>query len=130
VADAVAIIIVFATAALLPTDQRDFGLAFGYLISYTAGLAMLAVLLHRRLGRLDGRRIVCTHVRPVIAGIFAGVLGLCIERWVRSEVPSGWPGAFATVMAASIVGGGAFVFLASHMRITELRRLLTTRPRS
>ncbi len=51
----------------LPPRDRVTGLALGFAASYVAGLALSSLVLRRRLGGLDGARVLRTTVRLLVA---------------------------------------------------------------
>jgi putative peptidoglycan lipid II flippase len=123
-ADAIGVIVFIAAALALPARDRDLGLAAGYLISYTFGVAAFTYLLRQRLGRLDGHRVLRTLSRLSIAATLAGGVGLGARLVVARSVTGSWPGALVVITAVLLTGGTSFLWLARRMRITELRALL------
>ncbi|MEV4259318.1 murein biosynthesis integral membrane protein MurJ, partial [Spirillospora sp. NPDC049652] len=49
-------------------------------VAYTAGLFVTAVLLRRRLGRVDGHRLLDTHLRTLAAATAAGLVAAVVAR--------------------------------------------------
>ncbi len=107
------------------------GLALGHAIAYTFGSIALLALIRRRLGGLDGRRILSGLSRTLLAaGITAGV------AWVVSSAIGGWIGTgslvgqAAQVLGAVAAGILAFVAAALMFRVEEVdvvRRQLMAR---
>ncbi len=128
-ADAGGVAVFFAATLLLPASDRDLGLAGGYLVEYLIGCAALAVILRRRLGRLDGHRVTRTLVRLSTAAALAGGLGLGAQTVVSMSVPANWLGKLAFVTAVAIIGGAAFIHLCLRTKIAEVRALLPQSPR-
>lgn len=124
VADVVAVAVVLLGTALLPTHDRDLGIALAYLVSYGVGLVILIALLRHRLGRVDGHRVLRTHVRLLVAGLIGGAVALGVRQAVSLAVGDRWPGALAVVITVSLTGGLVFIAAACRMRVRELRVLV------
>jgi len=107
------------------------GLALGHATAYTFGSIALLAMIRRRLGGLDGRRIVSGLSRTfVAAGITAAV------AWVAARAIGGWVGTAtiggqaAQVLGAVAAGILAFVAAALMLRVDEVdvvRRQLAAR---
>ena len=107
------------------------GLALGHATAYTFGSIALLAMIRRRLGGLDGRRIVSGLSRTfVAAGITAAV------AWVAARAIGGWVGTAtiggqaAQVLGAVAAGILAFVAAALMLRLDEVdvvRRQLAAR---
>lgn len=107
------------------------GLALGHATAYTFGSIALLALIRRRLGGVDGRRILSGLSRTFLAaGITAGV------AWVTSRAIGGWVGTdtlggqAAQVLGAVVAGILAFVAAALMFRVEEVdvvRRQLVAR---
>ncbi|HYU57844.1 MAG TPA: lipid II flippase MurJ, partial [Actinomycetota bacterium] len=107
------------------------GLALGHATAYTFGSFTLLVLIRRRLGGIDGRRILSGLSRTFLAaGITAAV------AWVASRAIGGWVdtgtlgGQAAQVLGAVVAGILAFVASALMFRVEEVdvvRRQLAAR---
>ena len=97
------------------------GLALGHATAYTFGSIALLALIRRRLGGIDGRRIVSGLSRTFLAGgVTAGV------AWVASEAIGGWVdtstlgGQAAQVLGAVAAGILAFLATALMLRVDEV----------
>ena len=107
------------------------GLALGHATAYTFGSIALLALIRRRLGGVDGGRILSGLSRTFLAaGITAGV------AWVTSRAIGGWVGTdtlggqAAQVLGAVVAGILAFVAAALMFRVEEVdvvRRQLVAR---
>jgi len=105
---------------LLPPRWAVTGMAAAYSLSYLAGLLLTATRLRRRLeGRLDGRRLVRTYGKLVLAaGAAAGAAWAVATYAVPVQLGP----------AAALPAGGAamallFLVLARALRLPELRLL-------
>jgi putative peptidoglycan lipid II flippase len=104
----------------LPPAWIVVGVGASMTIANTLGAALSAVLLHRRLGRLDGRRVLRTYVRLGLAAALAGPAGFGIARLAHLLVGQPRPAA----LLAAVVGGagmiGVYGLALNRMRVTEL----------
>jgi putative peptidoglycan lipid II flippase len=108
----------------LPPAWIVVGVGASMTIANTSGAALSAVLLHRRLGRLDGRRVLRTYLRLGLAAALAGLVGFGIARLAHLLVGQPRPAA----LLAAVVGGAAMIgvygLALNRMRVTELRDAL------
>ncbi|WP_263118367.1 lipid II flippase MurJ [Cellulomonas sp. RIT-PI-Y] len=88
-------------------------------LSYWIGAAVAVVLIRRRLHGIDGRRVLQTHVKALIAAVLAAAAGLGLLA-VLGPVQS-----FADALLACVLGGalmsGVYVGVLVALRVTELR---------
>jgi putative peptidoglycan lipid II flippase len=120
VVNVVNVVVDVGFALALTGRARIVAMAAGYALSYVVGSLVLAVLLRRRLGGLDGRRIVRTVVRALVAAGIAGLGAYGADLLVRKTFASGVGGSLLSLLAAAVVGGGLYVVSARRMRVTEL----------
>ncbi|MFC4072723.1 murein biosynthesis integral membrane protein MurJ [Actinoplanes subglobosus] len=110
-----------AAGFLLPGEEIVIGIPVAYALAYTVGLNVTALVLRRRLGYLDGRRLLRTHVRVLVAtAAGAGCAGLVV--WAVNATT--WAGAFLTVTGAVLAGAVGYLAAGRLMRLAELRHLL------
>ncbi|MEV4350144.1 murein biosynthesis integral membrane protein MurJ [Actinoplanes sp. NPDC049596] len=100
----------------LPRAYVVVGVPFAYAIAYTAGLVASALILRRRLGRLDGHRLLRTHAKVAVA---AGLAGLAAVALV---LPLSGP-ALITLGAAAPTGAAVYLAVAKLVHLSELRQL-------
>lgn len=108
----------------LPVRLRVVGLALGYSLSYAVGLALLAGSLSRRIGGLDGYRIIRSYVRLGVAAFIGALIARALAIAVHASVGRAFGGALLAIVIGGGVGGLAFVWLARRMRVSELRDVL------
>jgi putative peptidoglycan lipid II flippase len=109
---------------LLPVQYIVVGVGVSMSVGNVAGALTAAVLLRRRLGALDGYRVVRTHVRLLIAGTVAGLLGWAVTLPLTGYTRSGQlNGAVTLLLAGSLM---VVVYLAGlkTMRVRELDAVL------
>jgi putative peptidoglycan lipid II flippase len=107
---------------ILVFDLSVPGLALGHAISYAFATLVCVVLLRRRLGGLDGRRVAATLLKVLPAAV-ASAAAAALASWGMGEL-AGDPGSLA-VQTAQVVAGvvaGILVFVASALmlRIREV----------
>jgi putative peptidoglycan lipid II flippase len=97
------------------------GLALGHATAYTFGSIALLALIRRRLGGIDGRRILSGLSRTFLAGgVTAGVAWVASEaigRWVDTSTLGGQA---AQVLGAVAAGILAFLATALMLRVDEV----------
>ncbi|HYY78677.1 MAG TPA: murein biosynthesis integral membrane protein MurJ [Actinomycetes bacterium] len=109
---------------LLPRPWKIAGLALGHATAYTVGSALLLASLSRRIGGLDGRRVLRAVARMLAAGL---VMYLVIALLVRALGGVGQPGLgrdLVTVVAGVALGLGTYLGVARLLRIEELGLLV------
>ncbi|MCX4548082.1 MULTISPECIES: murein biosynthesis integral membrane protein MurJ [unclassified Streptomyces] len=118
-----AVDVVLATGChlLMPARWAVTGMAAAYALSYGVGLLVTARLLRRHLaGRIDGRRLLGTYGRLMLAALVAGACGWLVADRCSTALASPTGAA-----ALALVAGGAamlvlFLLLARALRISEL----------
>jgi putative peptidoglycan lipid II flippase len=109
---------------LLPQRWKIPGLAFGHVSSYTVGSALLLYLLSRRIGGLEGSRILGAVGRMLVAGLVMVAATLLVARGVEAAIDPGLGRDLVTVVAGVIVGAGTYLAVARLLRVEELALLL------
>ncbi|MDP9393405.1 MAG: murein biosynthesis integral membrane protein MurJ [Actinomycetota bacterium] len=115
---------VLVARAVLPLELQTIGMAAGYSLAYAVGLAISVVVLRRRLGSLDGSRVVRAYVRIALAAGVAATLAWAATRGLTAWLDTGLPGAVVAVVAGCVVLLVSYVVLARRMRVQELDALL------
>ncbi len=96
------------------------GLALGFSVSYVAGSAILFLLLRRRLGGADGRRIASSLGRTVGAAALTAIAAWATAEGVAAVLDVGRPILNLVQVAAAVAAGVlAFVLGALIFRIEE-----------
>jgi putative peptidoglycan lipid II flippase len=113
-----------------PLELGLRGMALAHATSYLVGAAVLVVLLRRRLGTIDGGRIVRTALKAAIAavGSAAGAVG-ALAIW---ETPADAGVVTQAVHVGVAIGVGVLVFLISALilrvgEVDDLRKALVRR---
>jgi putative peptidoglycan lipid II flippase len=109
---------------LLPVRWKIPGLAFGHVSSYTVGSALLLYLLSRRIGGLEGSRIMAAVGRMLVAGLVMLGATLLVARGVAAAIAPGLARDLVTVVAGVVVGAATYLATARLLRVEELALLL------
>jgi putative peptidoglycan lipid II flippase len=97
------------------------GLALGHATAYTFGSLALLFLLRRKLGRIDGRRILSGLSRTVVAAGITGLVAWGVARALGDRVGTATVGAQALqVLGAVLAGLLAFVAASLMLRVEEV----------
>jgi putative peptidoglycan lipid II flippase len=109
-----------------------WGIPLATSIVNLAGTAALLVVLRRRLGRLDGRAMVASYARAILAS--AGAAGAAFAVWYGLDAALGRSLGAQIVSLGTALAVSVGVFLAAarilDMRELDALRLLRRRPRS
>ncbi|MFC0680364.1 murein biosynthesis integral membrane protein MurJ [Lysobacter korlensis] len=109
----------------LPVEWIAVGLALVTSIAGTVQAVLLAALLRRRLGGVDGRLLVRRHVQYAVFAVTAGVLGAGAVFALGGFTPGGFaqsgiPQALLTVVVAGTAMGLAYLGLLTASRNPDL----------
>ncbi|MEW2393817.1 murein biosynthesis integral membrane protein MurJ [Streptomyces venezuelae] len=109
---------------LLPARWAVTGMAAAYTLSYAVGLLLTARLMRRRLGGyLDGRRLVRTYGKLILASALAGALGWAAARAGTEVTSSGTAATALALTAGALTMAVGYLVLARLLRIGEMRML-------
>lgn len=113
-----------ATAyVVLPVELVVAGVAGSYALAYAVGLALSTGVLRRRIGGIEGRRVLRTHVRLLVAGGVAAVGAFAVARVATSVAGTGTEGALIASIAGLVVLGGLYLTGARLLHIEEVTGL-------
>lgn len=113
-----------ALFALLPTPWKVPGLAAGRAANYVLGSVLMLGALRRRIGRLDGRRMLVAVSRMALASAIMGAIAAAVAAAVTDRLGSGLTADFLAVTGAVLSGVAAYLLAARVLRIDELGILL------
>jgi putative peptidoglycan lipid II flippase len=108
----------------LPPGWRAVGLALGFSASYWVAAFLTARSLSRRIGGVDGRRVVQTYVRLTVAAVVAGAAAATAAQVCVVVLGHAFSGALVALVAGAALGGALLVGLIRRMRIAEATALL------
>lgn len=96
------------------------GLAAGHASAYVFGVALQARALRRRIGGLDGRRILQSSMRIGAAAVGMGVIVWVVDRVVPIDLIGGIPGEVLALALPVGAGLGAYLLFAQMLQVREL----------
>lgn len=115
---------------LLVRSLGYVGLALATTLASTVNAGLLLLLLSRRIGGLDGPRVLFALAKITLAALVMGAVAWGVEGWLHARMPEPalWP-RFARVTGAIAAGVGALALMAAVLRLDEftivMRRLVT-----
>lgn len=92
-------------------------------VAYTGGLASSAWVLRRRIGRVDGHRVVDAHGRILVAATVAALAAALTARVIAEHAGTAWSGSLVAVCGAILAGAGPYAVAAYVLRVAKLRAL-------
>jgi putative peptidoglycan lipid II flippase len=110
----------YLAGRLLDPGSVVLGVGLGMAAGYTVGAVLSAVLLHRRLGRLDGARVLRTYVRLACAGLPSGLAGWGVSRLVHAVLGEGPAGHAVALALGGLVVLVGYLAACRAMRVTEV----------
>jgi len=96
------------------------GLAWSWTLAYAVGAVAALAALRRRLGRLDGRALLATTVRVVVALVPAGIVVVLIDRAIGD---ASFASSAAVLVAAGIAGTAVFAGALQLLGIPLIRMI-------
>jgi putative peptidoglycan lipid II flippase len=100
------------------------GLALGHATAYTIGAIIFVVVLRRRIGGLDGRRLGRALGQILLAGLAAGAAAFAVSRVLGDALGTAALGPQLAQVAGGVVAGlAAFLAVAVAFRLPELSLL-------
>jgi putative peptidoglycan lipid II flippase len=127
----VAVVIANITMALaaynlLPTDKIIVGIAGGFALAQTVGALVGWAILRRRLGGMDGRRILVTYLKLAVALWPLIGFAYAAHAVLAAALGTGLvPGVLALIIG-SAGGGGLYLLFARLMRVDEVQSMIST----
>jgi putative peptidoglycan lipid II flippase len=100
-------------------------LALAYSATYVVGLLLSTAVLRRRLGGVDGARVVQTYVRLVVAVAPPAVLAWLVAHLVTNAMGTGQVGSLVACAAGGVVLLGGFLAATRVVHIPEVGSLLS-----
>jgi putative peptidoglycan lipid II flippase len=110
--------------ALLPAAWKVPGLALGHATAYTIGSGLLLASLSRRIGGLDGARLLRAVGRMLAASLVMFLVITLLARAVGALVPAGLGRDLLIVASGVAAGLATYLGAARLLRIEELGLLL------
>ncbi|WP_433257572.1 murein biosynthesis integral membrane protein MurJ [Streptosporangium sp. CA-135522] len=98
-------------------------IALAWTLASVAGLVATALVLRRRIGRVDGHRLLDAHARMLAAALAAGAGAAVTVRALGPAAGTAWHGSVTVLTCAVAVGAVLYVLAARCLRVGELRGL-------
>ena len=105
----------------LPQPVKHAGIAFATVLSETFGMVVLALILQRRIGRPDWRRVADTAGRSLAA---AAVMCVAVAAVHGMVFPPGKSGRITAVAVSILAGGVVYLIAGSLLRLKEIGEFL------
>jgi putative peptidoglycan lipid II flippase len=120
------VVLALLAYAVLPLDWKTVGLAGAYALTYVLGLLLSTAVLSRRLGGLDGARVVRTFARLAVAAVPAAALGWATARLLTQLVGEGMAGSAVALGCGGVVLLVVYLGAARALHIEEIATLTAT----
>ncbi|MFI6514520.1 murein biosynthesis integral membrane protein MurJ [Spirillospora sp. NPDC050679] len=113
-------------SAVLPTDKVIVGIAGGFALAQTVGALVGWLVLRRRLGGMDGRRVLTSYVKLAVALWPLLGFGYAVHAVVEAGLGVGlWQGLVALVVG-SVGGFALYLLFAKLLRVGEVQTMVST----
>src|SRR4029453_2713467 len=109
---------------ILPTPWKGPGLAAGGAANYVVGSLLMLIALRRRVGRLDGRRVLSAVSRMAVASLVMGVVAAAVAAGVSDQPGTDLAADLLAVGGAILAGLVTYVLVARLLKVEELRMLV------
>lgn len=96
------------------------GVGVGMSVGYAVGAVLSFLVLRRRIGGVEGRAIVRTYARLVLACGLAAVPGLLVTRGLHRALGDGKLVGLAALAAGGLIMLAVYVVACRRMRVTEM----------
>jgi putative peptidoglycan lipid II flippase len=110
--------------ALLPEPWKVPGLALGHAAHYTVGSALLLALLSRRIGGLEGGRVLGSVARMLVAAVAMALVAALAGRAAGAPLGPGFLRDLVTVVVGVGAGLGTYLLATRLLRVEEVGLLL------
>jgi murein biosynthesis integral membrane protein MurJ len=120
------IALAFVMFAVLPTDKIVVGIALGVAISNAVGALVSWGVLRWRLGGLDGRRILGSHLKLGVAMLPALIFAFAVHEIIGTYVGKGFGPATMSLLIGGSGGALCYLVTARLLRVQEVQTLLRT----
>jgi len=110
----------FLSGRFLSPSHIVIGIGLGMALGYTVGAVQSAVTLHRRLGSLDGSRVLRTYVRLTCAAVPAVVAGRLLSWGVHAGLGSGKPASVLVLVVGGPLVLVVYVAVCRMLHVSEL----------
>ncbi|HEU5157571.1 MAG TPA: murein biosynthesis integral membrane protein MurJ [Streptosporangiaceae bacterium] len=120
------IALAFVMFAVLPTEKIVVGIALGVAVANAVGALICWGVLRWRLGGLDGRRILVSHVKLGIAMVPALIFAFAVHEIIGAYVGKSFGPATISLLIGGSGGALCYLVTARLLRVQEVQTLLRT----
>jgi putative peptidoglycan lipid II flippase len=120
------IALAFVMFAVLPTERIVVGIALGVAVSNAVGALVCWGVLRWRLGGLDGRRILASHVKLGVAMVPALIFAFAVHEIIGTYVGTSSGPAVISLVIGGFGGALCYLVAARLLRVQEVQTLLRT----
>lgn len=113
-----------AAFVLLPPAWIVVGMGLGYSVSYYVAAAASGLVLRRRLGGIDGRRVLATLLRLLGAALPGGLFAYAMALIFTRALEIGPVTSLFAILTGATGGGLLYVLLAIRLGIGEVQTVL------
>ncbi|MET9019334.1 murein biosynthesis integral membrane protein MurJ [Actinopolymorpha sp. NPDC004070] len=121
---AVGIVCAVIAYTVLPVQWKTVGIAASYGLGYWIGFLGSLVVLRRRMGGVDGRRLFSTYARAGGAALIPGALAYALARLVTAGLGESPLVELLAVAVGGVVLLGGYLVLARLFAVREIAELL------
>lgn len=100
------------------------GLALAISISGIVNMLLLLYFLKRKIGFIDGRRIITSLTKILLASTIMGMVVWLVFRFTSTFAGTNFLGSLLNLVVGTCVGAVVFLFLAQVLRMQELKFIL------
>ncbi|MBA9002127.1 murein biosynthesis integral membrane protein MurJ [Thermomonospora cellulosilytica] len=120
------ITVAVTASALLDPERVAVAIAGGFALAQTVGLLVSWLVLRRKLGGIDGRRIVGTHVKLLVAICPLAGFAYAVQAIVDAWLGPGFAPALLSLIVGGAGGGILYLVFARLLRVAEVQTMLST----
>jgi len=110
-------------ALLLIRPLAHGGLALANMIASFVNMFLLLLILQRRLGRIDGRRVLLTFVKTLVISVLLGGIVWYWSVWLTNIWGAGTISSLIVLVTGSALGALLFAIIAGILRMEEFGQL-------
>lgn len=108
----------------LPAGWIVVGLALGFAISYFFAITVSWLVLRRRVGGLDGKRVARTLTRLTVAAVPGGVVAYAIASVATRSLGEGSIASLVSLILGLVGVAGTYLVMAKKLRVAEVATVL------
>ena len=111
---------------LIPVQHVAQGMALGFALANLLGVLVCTVILRFRLGRLDGTRIIISHLRIALAVVPLAVVAFGVRFGTERVAGTGTVASLTVLVIGGLGGGVTYLIAARLLRVGEVQAMVDT----